>query len=551
MCWLLPLWPLAVVLALAGPGCPALVPGPEDGVTPNDLTLATEYLQHYYDLQVAPTRRRKRSDSALSSKVRDMQRFFGLNATGRLDAETLRVMRTPRCGVPDAHEYVSNQGAKWNKNTISYRVRRYTSDLPASTVDSEIESALNVWSKASPLKFVKSSSGTADILVDFASRSHGDSYPFDGPRGTLAHAFGPGDGIGGDTHFDDAEKWTTGSDGYNLFLVAAHEFGHALGLKHSRNQASLMYPTYKQRDVNNVLSREDTNRISSLYSQRAAAPAWRPQPRWASYFSSWFQGRRYAFRLQAKCDHTLTFHAVTSLGDTTLLFKGSYFRDTSVIDPSPVTTTPFWIICGLLAIDPRFCDLYLWMKQDQQDDIKAVPIHNFLPKIRSGINAAYSIPQRSSVYLFAGSSVWTMKRFRVKGHPKPIRRFGIPKWVKRIDAAVHINTTGHTLMFSQNLYWSYNENLRVLEDFYPRNTSEDFPGVKTPIDAAVYKDGFLHFFHGPEVYKYDAVQKCIVGVDKAKSWLGCRAKSPLKRQLGPERAERNMCLNVPETSNLA
>lgn len=125
---------------------------------------------------------------------------------------------------------------------------------------------------------------------------HGDLYPFDGPRGTLAHAFGPGLGVGGDTHFDDDEHWTAGETGaelnhtsqsrwrnfidnykrvflcaiagFNLFVVAAHEFGHALGLKHSRNPESLMYPTYASFRPANLLSREDIANINALYSEQ-------------------------------------------------------------------------------------------------------------------------------------------------------------------------------------------------------------------------------------------------------------------------------------------
>uniref|UniRef100_A0A4W4DPZ8 Peptidase metallopeptidase domain-containing protein n=1 Tax=Electrophorus electricus TaxID=8005 RepID=A0A4W4DPZ8_ELEEL len=223
------------------------------------FSLFQKYLRRFYGFQeVDPAGRRKRS---LSSKLKDMQSFFGLNQTGNLDSYTLAVMQTPRCGVPDVHDYVHSQGNRWTKNVLTYSVGRYTSDLPASTVDSLIASALDMWAKVSPLRFIRSFSQQADIMVEF---EHGDSFPFDGPKGTLAHAFDPGEGIGGDVHFDEDELWTAGFNS-SASDFAAHEFGHALGLRHSQNPESLMYPTYRARKTHNLLSSEDIMNINVIY----------------------------------------------------------------------------------------------------------------------------------------------------------------------------------------------------------------------------------------------------------------------------------------------
>ena len=56
------------------------------------------------------------------------------------------------------------------------------------------------------------------------------------------------------------------SAGYVLFLVAAHEFGHSLGLSHSDDPGALMYPVYSFSNPDNfVLPQDDVNGIQSLY----------------------------------------------------------------------------------------------------------------------------------------------------------------------------------------------------------------------------------------------------------------------------------------------
>ncbi|XP_072248964.1 matrix metalloproteinase-20 [Leuresthes tenuis] len=456
-------------------------PSPEPQV---DLELATDYLQQYYNLQRDPLGCMKRSGLSFISKVKDMQNFFGLNATGVLDFDTLELMKSPRCGVPDVEEYSHIQGTRWEKNVITYSIGRYTRDLPRSSVDSLIESAFGVWARASGLTFIRSNTRNADIMVEFVTYAHGDLYPFDGPGGTLAHAFGPGLGAGGDTHFDDNERWTAGETGFNLLVVAAHEFGHALGLKHSRNPESLMYPTYKTSHPANLLSREDVANINALYS---------PLTDHSNHVLRGIQQNPWQSRplsprlIQNKCAPDMTFDAVSTLGDATVFFR----------------------------------DRYLWIKHNLQSDIKQGPITNFMPKIETSIDAAFWVPRRSTAYLIHESMFWTVKGSLVKGKPRALTHFGFPVWIQDVDAAVHIVKTGRTLFFMHDIYWSYNENRKVMDFGYPKYISEGFPGVNTTIQAAFYKEGFIYFFLGPQVYKFDYTRKHIVGVEAANSWLGC------------------------------
>lgn len=57
-------------------------------------------------------------------------------------------------------------------------------------MDEEIQKAFNVWSEFTDLTF-KPVPSNEHIEIRFEKGEHGDGDPFDGPGGTLAHAYFP------------------------------------------------------------------------------------------------------------------------------------------------------------------------------------------------------------------------------------------------------------------------------------------------------------------------------------------------------------------------
>lgn len=64
---------------------------------------------------------RKTSD-VMSEKIREMQEFFRLEVTGKLDDDTLEIMEMARCGVPDVAEYNHfPRDLKWKTTDVTFR----------------------------------------------------------------------------------------------------------------------------------------------------------------------------------------------------------------------------------------------------------------------------------------------------------------------------------------------------------------------------------------------------------------------------------------------
>uniref|UniRef100_A0A6Q2X2I4 Peptidase metallopeptidase domain-containing protein n=1 Tax=Esox lucius TaxID=8010 RepID=A0A6Q2X2I4_ESOLU len=393
------------------------------------------FLNFHLTLLHSPSRQ---GPSQRSRKVQEMQKFFGLKLTGTLDSETLAMMKKPRCGVPD----------------LTYRIENYTPDMSVAEVDQSITRALQVWAKVSPLRFTRIYRGTADIMISFTRRDHGDFNPFDGPGGILAHAFAPGPYIGGDAHFDEEENFSFSSTrGYNMFLVAAHEFGHSLGLDHSNDPGTLMFPTYSYRDPRTFsLPRDDVNGIQYIYGPN---PDVNPNPDKPDPTPP---------STPDACDPSLVLDAVTTLCGEKMFFKGRFF----------------------------------WRSYSQNSQPEQMLIRTFWPELPENIYAAYESLLSDRVFIFKGRKVWAISGYDiVSGYPKSLKSMGLPQTVKKIDAALYDEGSSKTLFFVGDYYYSYDEEKKRMDQGFPKRVDEGFPGMTSKVTAAFQVRG-----DGPLVFEY-------------------------------------------------
>ncbi|XP_042343228.1 collagenase 3-like [Plectropomus leopardus] len=474
-------------------GCLALchaAPTIAPTASPEDQDLAEEYLSSFYaDVGVTNSSLRRIIKNSFSQDLQAMQAFFGLEVTGVLNNETTEVMKAPRCGVSDISRYGHFAGRpKWEKRLITYRITQYTPDLSRSQVDATIGQAFQLYSDVTPLNFKQVNSGTADIMILFKGGYHGDFYPFDGAGGVLAHANSPGRGQGGDTHFDDDETWTLTQRGVNLLLVAAHEFGHALGLDHSRDRRALMYPTYQYVNTNGYKLPDDDRRgVQALYGSRTPVPTTAPTSNPDPEEPEEPTEDPVTNPRDEQCSRDLVFDAATAIRRELYFFKNGYY----------------------------------WRK-----NARGIRLTKVSTKW-SGINqvdAAFEVPREGVAYLFEGRQYWGIRSYAktiLPGYPRPLVNLGLPSTVSKVDAAVYVSSTRKTLFFVGNQYWSYNEARNRMDPGYPRFITQDFPGIGSKVDAAFENYGYLYFSDGPRQTEYYLPYRRVIRVLLNYGWLNC------------------------------
>lgn len=468
---------------------PARAPSP----SAQDVSLGVDWLTRYGYLPPAdPTQAQLQSRQRLQDAIKVMQRFAGLPETGQMDPVTIATMHKPRCSLPDIlgpaglvrrRRRYALSGSVWKKRTLTWSIQSFSqsSQLSRETVRTLMSYALSAWAVESNLTFqeVDSRHPEPDILIHFARAYHQDSYPFDGPGGTLAHAFFPGEHpISGDTHFDDEETWTFRSEddkGIDLFAVAVHEFGHALGLGHSSAPSSIMRPFY-QGPVGDPdkyrLSQDDRDGLQQLYGKASQTPYDKPtrKPLAPPPRPPVMPPDSPSTPVPDRCEGN--FDAIANIRGEIFFFKGPWFWR---VQPS-----------GQL-VSPRPARLYRFWE--------GLPTH---VKV---IQAAYARPLDGRIILFSGPQFWVFRDRQLEGPARPLAEFGLPPG-EEVDAVFSWPLNGKTYLIRGQRYWRYDEAAARLDPGYPRALSLWEGAPPAPDDVTNGNTGDTYFFKGTHFWRF-------------------------------------------------
>ncbi|TDH09172.1 hypothetical protein EPR50_G00083780 [Perca flavescens] len=513
------------------------------------------------------------SAQILSKAIRDMQQFYGLEVTGEMDPATVVAMRRPRCGLPDrkAEELYNGArkkrytltGQQWRKDHITYSImnQHIPSSLGEERTYNAIRNAFDAWRRVTPLTFEElpaennisinsSQAELADILLLFASGFHGDMSLFDGEGGSLAHAYYPGPGIGGDTHFDADEPWTLDNqnpNGIDLFLVAVHELGHALGLEHSDNPSAIMAPFYQWIHTHNfTLHEDDIKGIQYIYGPPLLSDPPPTSP---------------PARDDKPDDDSPTSPsppeddpASTSPTDTPPKWPNP--TDGSPHPPAQPEPSPNPTSSPVLPTDsqpdpepvtphvrkdapppsppprppklpdnqaPDICDgdfdtvtmlrgemfvfkgRWFWrVRRNRVLDNYPMPISVFWIDLPSDIDAAYERHDGKFVF-FKDDRYWVFREAdMLPGYPQPLHRYGQGVPAYKIDTAIWWEPNEYTYFFSGDRYWRYNEETRTTDRDFPKPINRWGRIPPSPKGAFLSDDGaYTYFYKGTNYWRFD------------------------------------------------
>ncbi|XP_053309735.1 matrix metalloproteinase-9 [Spea bombifrons] len=273
--------------------------------------------------------------------------------------------------------------------------------------------------------------------------------------------------------YDQDRKWGFCPDqGYSLFLVAAHEFGHALGLEHSDVQDALMYPMYRY--VSDFqLHPDDVEGIQYLYG---------PNP-----------GPHPTAPVSTRKPSSTTLPTTTT--KTTTSSTTTPTTTTTPLDPTQdaCKVKVFDAIAELQGELHFFKDGLYWKMsaKDKRPPKTPLRITDTWSALPPNIDSAFQDPTSKKIFFFAGRKFWQYTGSSVLG-PRSIEKLGVGKDVEGIIGAIPRNN-GKVLLFNGEKFWRLDVKTQTVDKGYPRHTDEDFSGVPTDSHDVFLYQGKYYF----------------------------------------------------------
>jgi hypothetical protein len=179
------------------------------------------------------------------------------------------------------HAWVAN-GHVWSSHQVPYYINPANLDLPEADILDAVQSGAANWPNQSRADFGFSYSGRSNATA-VANNAHNDVFFRNESNGsTIAVTYWWYDGTGylvdadilfydgGFTFFGNGGGCTAGQ---YVQDVATHEFGHALGLRHTSISVATMYATTTACSQNwRSLDPDDIAGVEALYGTRAVVP---------------------------------------------------------------------------------------------------------------------------------------------------------------------------------------------------------------------------------------------------------------------------------------